>query len=309
MQLKWKFTLLVSVTVFALGVSAYLKLTVNEIKPDIRFHFSKESDYQNYVMNSVRLDGIAFTSVVIDRGDNFWTVARRHNINIDSLIGVNPYWDDLFARINQTVVIPSENGVLEFINDYSEIEELKEEYGVDDSFIIVEDKPSLYKYYYKYEKNRKPIAVFIKSVKPRVEIMTAKLAVKFEERELFRSPLGGRLSSFFGGRQHPIFKKHRFHNGLDIAARRGTYIGAAREGRVVSTGWNGGYGKAVIVEHDKGYRTLYGHMSSILVKAGQYVKAGRVIGRVGSTGLSTGPHLHFTIWKNGKLINPLNVLW
>jgi len=86
-------------------------------------------------------------------------------------------------------------------------------------------------------------------------------------------------------------------------------IGASRGGTVISTGWMGGYGKAVIVKHDNGFKTLYGHMSKILTKKGRKIKAGSVIGRVGSTGVSTGPHLHFTMWKDGKLINPLKYLW
>jgi len=139
--------------------------------------------------------------------------------------------------------------------------------------------------------------------------MTNKMAKQFEVREMFRSPLGGRLSSFYGRRNHPIFRKRSFHNGIDIATRYYTAVGAARAGRVTSAGWMGGFGKAIIIQHDKGYRTLYGHLSRINVRNGQYVKAGRIIGRVGSTGFSTGPHLHFTMWKNKKLINPLKVLW
>ena len=89
----------------------------------------------------------------------------------------------------------------------------------------------------------------------------------------------------------------------------GTLIGAAREGVVISTGWNGGYGKAVIIQHGDGYKTMYGHMSSIFAKPGDRVQAGKILGKVGSTGLSTGPHLHFTLWHNEKLLNPMEVLW
>jgi murein DD-endopeptidase MepM/ murein hydrolase activator NlpD len=71
----------------------------------------------------------------------------------------------------------------------------------------------------------------------------------------------------------------------------------------------GGYGKAVIINHSQGYRTLYGHLSVIYVRPGQRVNPGRLVGKVGSTGWSTGPHLHFTIWHNGRLINPMQVLW
>lgn len=309
MQVKWKLKLFSIMAILMSAVVLSISLKAEDITSDIRAHFQKESDYQSYLINNVKFNDITFKIEKIEKGDNFWKVAKRNSIKIDTLIGVNPHWRGLFASINQKVVIPSEMGVLEFIKDYDDIERIKELYGVDDSSISIEEKPLFYRYYYKFKADRKPIAVFVKSVKPRVANMTAKLAAKFEQREMFRSPLGGRLSSFFGSRRHPIFKKRRFHNGLDIAARRGTYVGASRSGRVISAGWNGGYGKAVVVQHDKGYRTLYGHLSTILVRRGQYVKAGRIVGRVGSTGWSTGPHLHFTIWKNNKLINPLNVLW
>ncbi|MBI3273398.1 MAG: M23 family metallopeptidase [Planctomycetes bacterium] len=88
------------------------------------------------------------------------------------------------------------------------------------------------------------------------------------------------------------------HGALDIAGNNGKAIGAARAGTVVLAAWNGGYGKCVIVDHGSGYRTLYGHMSSIAVHSGQHVDLGSVLGYVGSTGNSTGPHCHFEVRKN-----------
>ena len=89
----------------------------------------------------------------------------------------------------------------------------------------------------------------------------------------------------------------------------GTAVGAACGGVVEDAGWMGGYGKAVIVNHQNGYKTLYGHLSQICTRPGAKVKPGSFIGRVGSTGWSTGPHLHFTLWHNGQLVNPMNILW
>lgn len=279
------------------------------IEPDIRTHFTGEKEFFNYLKDEVRFKSVNFNFVEIKRGDNYWTLARDHGSNIDSLIGVNIFWEDLLARVGQTVAIPSERGVLEFVTDYSQINTIAEDYKADERDIEIQETPPFYSLYYKFIDNKKPIAIFIKNVKPRTENMTTTLAGSFELREMFRSPLGGRLSSFFGNRKHPVYSKRRFHNGLDIAAGYGTWVGASRGGTVVFTGWNGGYGKSVLIEHDKGYKTLYGHLSKINVKHGQKVAAGKIIGRVGSTGLSTGPHLHFTLWHNGKLINPMDVLW
>ena len=98
------------------------------------------------------------------------------------------------------------------------------------------------------------------------------------------------------------------HTGVDFAAPSGTPIKAAKSGYVTFSGSKGGYGNAVLINHNDDYSTLYGHASRLLVKEGQYVKQGDVIALVGSTGRSTGPHLHFEIFRNGNRINPLTKL-
>jgi murein DD-endopeptidase MepM/ murein hydrolase activator NlpD len=120
-------------------------------------------------------------------------------------------------------------------------------------------------------------------------------------------PVHGRLTSGFGSRFHPILGYVRFHDGVDLAASAGTPIVAAADGRVVGAGWRGGYGQQVEIAHADGLETLYGHMSRIAARAGEMVRKGEVIGYVGSTGLSTGPHLHFEVTRNGRPVNPMSV--
>ena len=120
-------------------------------------------------------------------------------------------------------------------------------------------------------------------------------------------PVHGRMTSGFGNRFHPILGYVRFHDGVDLAASAGTPIVAAADGRVVGAGWRGGYGQQVQIAHPDGVQTLYGHMSRIAAYAGELVHKGQVIGYVGSTGLSTGPHLHFEVTKNGRPVNPMSV--
>ncbi len=117
-----------------------------------------------------------------------------------------------------------------------------------------------------------------------------------------------RLSSGFGMRFHPILKKKKFHYGVDLAARRGTPIYASASGKVSVAKYSSSYGNYVIIKHASGYSTLYGHMMKRNVKKNQHVKQGAVIGYVGSTGRSTGPHLHYEIRVANRKINPI-IFW
>ena len=128
----------------------------------------------------------------------------------------------------------------------------------------------------------------------------------------FMKPIGGRITSPFGWRTHPIFNSRTFHSGVDIAGPNRGSIRASNSGKVIYSGWYGGYGKVVILDHGvvngKPTTTLYAHMSSIRVGQGQFVNKGEVVGYEGTTGYSTGPHVHFEVRINGKPNNPLNYI-
>lgn len=123
----------------------------------------------------------------------------------------------------------------------------------------------------------------------------------------FNRPVDGPIVSGFGYRFHPIFRRVKFHYGIDISAPSGTPIRAAADGVVVFAGWRRAYGNTVILDHGNGLATLYAHCSRLLVSEGEVVKQGQVIALVGSTGLSTGTHLHFEVRRYGEPINPLAV--
>ncbi|MBW4583355.1 MAG: peptidoglycan DD-metalloendopeptidase family protein [Tildeniella nuda ZEHNDER 1965/U140] len=118
------------------------------------------------------------------------------------------------------------------------------------------------------------------------------------------APCLGEITSGFGWRTHPILGYQRFHSGIDFGADYGTAINAADSGTVIFAGWYGGYGNAVIIDHGGGITTLYGHTSELYVSEGQTVQRGQAIAAVGSTGLSTGPHLHFEVRQNGDPVDP-----
>lgn len=128
----------------------------------------------------------------------------------------------------------------------------------------------------------------------------------------FMKPIAGPITSPFGNRVHPVFKRTIFHSGIDIGGINGGKIRASNSGKVLYSGWYGGYGKVVIIDHGRingqAITTLYAHMSNYTVSPGQNVLKGQVIGYEGSTGYSTGPHCHFEVRVNGKPQNPLNYI-
>lgn len=123
-----------------------------------------------------------------------------------------------------------------------------------------------------------------------------------------KMPVNGRISSDFGIRRHPVYGNMRFHHGIDIAAPEGTDVYPIRPGKVIFSGEQGGYGNVVLIDHGDGYITRYAHNKMNLVRTGDYVDTDTVIAKVGNTGLSTGPHLHFEVRYNGELVDPITVV-
>ncbi len=131
--------------------------------------------------------------------------------------------------------------------------------------------------------------------------------IKFKD---FMLPLfNAKITSKFGWRKHPIFGILKYHEGIDLKQKYGAPVRAAADGKVIFAGWAEGYGKLVILKHHKDYTTYYGHLSKIRVKVGQSVYKGQIIGNVGATGWTTGPHLHFEIRKNGIPVDPKKILF
>lgn len=128
------------------------------------------------------------------------------------------------------------------------------------------------------------------------------------EKGAFIWPVKGRISSGYGLRIHPIYGTKQFHSGTDIAANNGTPVLAAAGGKVVRAGWISGFGKTIVLDHGNGITTLYAHNSQLLVKVGEMVRVGQEISKVGTTGTSTGPHLHFGVMLNEETVNPMRYL-
>lgn len=182
--------------------------------------------------------------------------------------------------------------------------------GPPGQFMIGSEYPSPYALIGRTEENVNYLKLEAKS---REESLEEVEKILLQKKDLFGStpnifPVQGWISSGFGRRRNPFTKKRETHKAIDIVAPWGTEVRAAAQGKVTSSGWSGPYGLTIKVRDGYGYSTVYGHLSRILVKKGTWVAKGEVIGRLGSTGRSTGPHLHFEVWFKGKAIDPLDLM-
>jgi LysM repeat protein len=253
-----------------------------------------------YLDKHVKVPGFAVEVVKIDEGDNYWGLAKDHGLNIDSLIGYNLDMQHLNAYIGRVLLVGNQIGTLHQVQPGESTASIEKDYSVEPGSLRAANRLGWF--------GLTPGQVlFIPKAGPRQ--LTPEMEVLFANRRFFRSPLAGKYTSLLGVRVDPFTGDYKVHNGVDIKAAFNSLVAAAADGKVTSAGWNGGFGKAVVIEHANGYRTLYGHLNAILVKPGQMVKQYQFIGKVGMTGRTTGAHLHFSIWKDGKLQNPLKYLW
>ncbi len=227
----------------------------------------------------------------VARGECLWNIAKKYHVRIETIVAMNDLPSARYLRPGQMLEIPDTDGTYVSVKRGDTIDGICRKYGVEMTGLV--------------------------NANPGVDIDRLTIGLKLfvpgsgalEQLFRFAWPVHGRISSRYGSRLHPVYRRRMMHTGLDIAARSGTPIRAALGGRVKFVGWKGGYGRAIIVEHPNGYETLYGHCSKILVNRGQNVKRGEQIGKVGTTGVSTGPHVHFEVKKNGKRMNPEKVLY
>ncbi|MDR2425767.1 MAG: M23 family metallopeptidase [Endomicrobium sp.] len=252
-----------------------------------------------------RVRGIHFDVYKIKQKDNLWKIAKPYGYTVHTIIGCNPQLKTYDIYIGQKILVPSSGGTLHPIQRNDTWEIIAERYDIEaeilknTNFSVDELIPGTY--------------IFVPGKRPAVDLMNEDMQEKYALRELFSWPLsiGGRISSTFGLRKkHPITGVASMHGGMDIAVPIGTPVAAAADGVVILAATDvGHYGTAVYIDHKNGYVTHYGHLSSYNVKVGQKVKAGRLIGRSGATGRVTGPHLHFTVKKGNKTIDPQTFLW
>ncbi|MBN2403687.1 MAG: M23 family metallopeptidase [Spirochaetes bacterium] len=264
--------------------------------------FTSAEEYIKLIKSYPYDFGVQIKIYKMIQNESYWNVAMRNNISMDTLIAANPFLDSLLAKQGIEIVLPSEDGVLMPMDNLADIWRMSRIVEYEDSV-----KGSYVQSIFKLFSLDDIRFVFFKGAVP--EIVNDSLEKLLAMKKIFQSPLAGRFTSLYGERFDPFAGGFEFHNGIDICAKMNDPIYPAREGIVSFTGWRHELGLAVIIQHLDGYETTYGHCSAINVKPGESVIKKDIIGRVGSTGRSTGPHLHFMIKRHGQLINPLIFIW
>ena len=232
-----------------------------------------------------------YDSYRVESGDTISGIAMTVGLNQDTLLSVNQIRNSRLLQIGQILKIPNQDGIYYTANSNDTLSSIAESYNIDT--IALKTANELFS-----DSISESTRLFIPGA------MMDWVARQEINGDLFIWPVVGAITSPYGYRNSPFGYGRQFHYGLDIRASHGTNVRAAMAGRVTFTGYDRVYGNYVVLTHHSGYRTLYAHLSSILTRTGAYVNSGERIGLVGSTGLSTGPHLHFTVYKNGVTVNP-----
>lgn len=239
--------------------------------------------------------GLCFSAYMVRRGDTLSGIADDFNVSLDTVVSFNGIKNARSLQPGAILKIPSMSGILYVAKPGDSAKAVAAANGVSADRVIeanglmsdtIEGGRSLF-------------------------LPDAKLA-SFTLREisgdLFAWPARGWISSWYGWRGDPFSGARVFHNGIDIGVDMGTPVHAAMDGYVAETGYNSSFGNYIVLSHHAGWASLYGHLRTISVKQGQRVSAGQRIAFSGNTGYSTGPHLHFSVFKNGRTVNPFNVL-
>ncbi|MHB9291262.1 hypothetical protein Holit_00335 [Hollandina sp. SP2] len=238
---------------------------------------------------------LLYTSYKVQPGDIIGNLAQSFGLNQDTLISVNGITNTRLLQINQVLRVPNQDGILYLVKKGDTLDSIATKFET--PVQTLQTVNELFSDSLMINTN-----LFIPGA--RLEM----LDLQEINGDLFIWPVRGFITSHYGYRSSPFTGIRQFHSGIDIGVPMGTPIRAAMAGRVTSVGFDKSFGNFVVISHHAGYRTLYAHMSVIRTKSGDYVGTGEHIGDAGSTGLSTGPHLHFTVYKNGVTINPRTLI-
>lgn len=257
-----------------------------------------------------RLVPLEVKTYSVKNGDSLWSIANEFNVTIDTLFGVNSLRDPDRLKPGATLKVPNQDGIFYTVKKGDTLAQVAGKYSVDIDRIAeingIDQKKLISIGQELFLPGASQVSVAQSS--SRSGSSGGRTTTAKTSSRSFRWPVVGRINSPFGWRRHPLSKSRSFHTGVDIKAGRHSKIRASRAGTVVHSGWMGGYGRVVVIRHDGTYSTLYAHCQKLYVRKGQKVSSGTVIATVGTSGRSTGPHLHFEVRVNNKPDNPLKYL-
>lgn len=259
---------------------------LSDIEIKNKILFSEETDYSDPLENVE----LTITQHEVKKGETLSEIAKKYGVSMDTICGCNNLDSYDIIRVGKLLRIPNKDGILYKIKRGQKIVSITKKYKASIDKVIAENSVKNPDFF--------PVGnfIFIPDAKP------LNIFHGFLWPALTRA-----VTSGYGWRKHPINHVRHFHQGIDIRSRY-QWIRAAKYGKVTFAGWMGGYGRTIIIAHPGGWKSLYGHLSRISVRRGQYVKQGQFIGKSGNTGLSTGAHLHFELIKNGRHKNPFKYL-
>lgn len=297
------------------AVNTVENVQIKQVKAD-NTQIKDPAEVKNYIIKGTNEE----KKYIVEEGDTYWTIAGHYNMSLDELISANPTSDPERIQIGDelNLVVPKpfisvqvkrkivQEEKVDYETSYEyvsymyndeETEKVKGEYGVSKIESIVTEQNGI-------QISKEVVTEeVIKSPKSRVVVTGTQDPPPKKGTGYFINPLpASSISSRFGSRSGG------FHTGQDMAKASGSSIKAADGGTVIYAGWHGSYGLMVEIDHGGGFTTRYAHCSDIYVKSGDKVYQGKVIGAVGSTGVSTGPHLHFEVRKYGTAVNPANYI-
>jgi murein DD-endopeptidase MepM/ murein hydrolase activator NlpD len=255
----------------------------------------EQQDQDSEEMPLDMMEVFKWQSYKVKRGDSVFKIARDHAVSMDAIIASNGMTNAKKLYEGQELRIPNMDGIPYAVKRGDSLLKISGSLGVPLTAILdANDIES--------DDISPGTVLFIPGARMKTEDLRLALG------EFFKYPIRGKLSSPFGWRNDPFTGVRRYHAAIDLAASTGTTVKASMDGRVATAGYNATYGKFIILSHSNGFQTLYAHLNATSVSQGSYVSQGAKIGEVGSTGYSTGPHLHFAVYKNGKAVNPLDFL-
>jgi len=238
---------------------------------------------------------VEISSYTVRKGDSISSISRQFGRSPDSILSMNGIKNAKSLRTGTELKIPSMDGLLHVVAKGESLGSIAKRYKVELTLLA----------------DANDLGSMTLRVGQSLFIPGAKLGADELRRiygTAFAWPVRGPISSWFGVRADPFTGVRRFHAGVDIVVNLGTPVKAAADGRVADLGYNASYGNYIILSHPDGSQTLYGHLSAFSVTRGQSVTLGKVIGKSGNSGYSTGPHLHFGLYRGGAAVNPLKSL-